>query len=61
MRMANKAINRERHPSPTVDDLMHTLIGATIFSKLDLRAGYHHSADISRHLPLTKDYDDMPD
>ena len=41
MRMANKAIKRERHPSPTIDDLIHTLNGATIFSKLDLRAGYH--------------------
>ena len=41
MRMANEAINRERHPTPTVDDLIHTLNGATVFSKLDLRAGYH--------------------
>ena len=41
MRMANKAINRERHPSPTVDDLIHTLNGATVFSKLDLCSGYH--------------------
>ena len=41
MRMANKAIARERHPSPTVDDLIHTLNGATVFSKLDLRSGYH--------------------
>jgi hypothetical protein len=44
MRMANKAINRERHPSPTIDDLIHTLNGATVFSKLDLRAGYHQLA-----------------
>ena len=41
MRMANRAILRERHPSPTVDDLMHSLNGATVFSKLDLRSGYH--------------------
>ena len=41
MRMPNKAIRRERHPSPTVDDLIHNLNGATVFSKLDLRAGYH--------------------
>ena len=46
MRMANKAINRERHPSPTIDDLIHTLNGATVFSKLelDLRSGYHQSS-----------------
>ena len=41
MRMANRAILRERHPTPTVDDLIHTLNGAKVFSKLDLRAGYH--------------------
>ena len=39
--MANRAILRERHPSPTVDDLIHSLNGATVFSKLDLRSGYH--------------------
>ena len=41
MRAANQAITRERHPLPTVDDLIHTLNGAIVFSKLDLRAGYH--------------------
>ena len=41
MRMANRAILRERHPTPTVDDLVHTLNGAKVFSKLDLRSGYH--------------------
>ena len=38
MRKANQAIIRERHPMPTIDDLIHTLNGATV---LDLRAGYH--------------------
>ena len=41
MWMANRAINHERHPTSTIDDLIHTLNGATVFSKLDLRAGYH--------------------
>ena len=41
MRMANRAIQRERHPSPTVDDLINELNGAQVFSKLDLRSGYH--------------------
>ena len=40
MRMTNKAITREQHPNPTVDDLIHTH-GATVFSKLNLRLGYH--------------------
>lgn len=41
MRMPNRAIQRERHPSPTVDDLIHAMNGAKVFSKLDLRSGYH--------------------
>ena len=41
MKRANKTINCERHPSPIVDDLVHNLNGATVFTKLDLRRGYH--------------------
>lgn len=41
MRQANTAIQRERHLTPTMDDVIHELNGATVFSKLDLRAGYH--------------------
>ena len=41
MRMPNQAIQRERHPSPTSDDLVDALNGAKIFSKIDLRSGYH--------------------
>ena len=36
MRRANKAITHERHPTPTIDDLIHSLNGETVFSKLDL-------------------------
>ena len=40
-RQANKAIKRERHPIPTVDELLQDMSGATKFSKVDLKAGYH--------------------
>ena len=52
MRRANRAIQRERHPTPTVDDLIHAMNGAKIFSKLDLRAGYHQLtlAEESRYI-----------
>ena len=41
MRLPNQAILRERHVTPTNDELIHDLNGAAIFSKLDLNAGYH--------------------
>ena len=41
MREANKAIERERHITPTINDLIHDLNGAKHFSHLDLCAGYH--------------------
>ena len=41
MRQANYAILRERHPQPTIDDLIHDLNGAQHFSKLDLSSAYH--------------------
>ena len=41
MRRANEAILRERHPIPTVDEVIHDMNGATFFSKLDLKWGFH--------------------
>ena len=41
MRRANEAIIRERYPIPTVDEVLQNLNQSTVFSKLDLRWGYH--------------------
>ena len=41
MRAVNTAIKRERHVTPTIDDIIAKLNGAQIFSKLDLNSGYH--------------------
>ena len=41
MRQANQAIMRRRYPIPTVDDVLHTMNGSKVFSKLDLKWGYH--------------------
>ena len=41
MRQANQAIMRRRYPIPTVDDVLHTMNGFKVFSKLDLKWGYH--------------------
>ena len=41
IRAPNKAIKRERHIVPTVDDIITSLNGSSHFSKLDLNQGYH--------------------
>ncbi|XP_014680814.1 PREDICTED: uncharacterized protein K02A2.6-like [Priapulus caudatus] len=41
MRQANTAVIRERPPIPTVDEVLHRMNGSTVFSKIDLRAGFH--------------------
>ena len=41
MRQANKAIKRERHITPTIDDIIAKLSGSTVFSKLDMNQGFH--------------------
>ena len=41
MRRANEAIIRERHPIPTVEELLYDLNGSAVFSKIDLKCGFH--------------------
>ena len=41
MRGTNTAIQRTRHNTPTLEDLVHDLNGATIFTKLDMNQAYH--------------------
>ena len=37
----NKVTIKNRYPFPRIDDLMDQLVGARVFSKIDLRSGYH--------------------
>ena len=41
MRRANEAIELTRYIIPTVDELLQNMNGSKIFSKLDLKWGYH--------------------
>ena len=63
IRQANKAILRERHMIPKIEDILPELHGACVFSKIDLREGYHQICfmkivEISQALQLTKEYID---
>ena len=40
MRVANRAVKRERYPIPTVDEVLQELNNSSVFSKIDLRMGF---------------------
>ena len=52
MRCANQAIVRERQPIPTIEEVLQDLNGSTVFSRVDLKWGFHQIllAEESRHL-----------
>ena len=41
-RQLNKVTIKNQYPLPRIDDLMDQLVDARVFSKIDLKSGYHH-------------------
>ncbi|KAL4026376.1 hypothetical protein IC575_014805 [Cucumis melo] len=52
-RELNKVTVKNRYPLPRIDDLFDQLQGATVFSKIDLRSGYHQLRIKNEDIPKT--------
>ncbi|KAL0551923.1 hypothetical protein IC582_011016 [Cucumis melo] len=52
-RELNKVTVKNRYPLPRIDDLFDQLQGATVFSKIDLRSGYHQLRIKDKDVPKT--------
>ncbi|TYK12237.1 pol protein [Cucumis melo var. makuwa] len=52
-RELNKVTVKNRYPLPRIDDLFDQLQGATVFSKIDLRSGYHQLRIRDSNIPKT--------
>ena len=52
-RELNKVTIRNQYPLPLIDDIFDQLQGAKVFSKIDMRSGYHQLKIRSEDVPKT--------
>jgi hypothetical protein len=51
-RSLNEVTIKNEYPLPQIEDLFDHMRGANIFSKIDLRSGYHQSKIRAKDVPL---------
>ncbi|GKB29896.1 putative reverse transcriptase domain-containing protein [Tanacetum coccineum] len=52
-RELNKLTVKNRYPLPRIDDLFNQLQGSSVYSKIDLRSGYHQLRVRNKDIPKT--------
>ncbi|GKC44016.1 putative reverse transcriptase domain-containing protein, partial [Tanacetum coccineum] len=54
-RELNKLTVKNRYPLPRIDDLFEQLQGSSVYSKIDLRSGYHQLRIREEDIPISSD------
>lgn len=49
----NRTTVKNRYPMPQIDDLFNQMKGVSVFSKIDLRSGYHQLRIKESHISKT--------
>ena len=55
-RQLNRVIIKNRYPLPRIDDLFDQLRGVRVYSKIDLRTGYHQLRVREADIPKTTSF-----